>query len=627
MFLKCLLLLFYLGLLDGLRASYPARIRVSSTCTIPTLANGKLKLRQRGRLVRFQCNPQYTLVGSRYASCVNGRWDEPLPVCIRPGCDVMGIDNGMYIEHSAAWVVYFCLPGYSMLGSQVVYCDGSKWNATAPTCVDRNQPTQLSCDFESEDLCGWVQDELHNFDWERKSRKTPSSFLFTGPSWDHTLGSGNDGHYMYIESSSKSENDTARLISPVFSGARAKDGCFSFYYHMYGATCGGLRVYQKPDTMILDNLLMMSEEDKKNYILFERWGNLGDVWLHSVTNLTDYNDSFQIIIEGIRGRSYTSDIAIDDVAILQGENCTLPENPTTPAIPDSCAGRCDGPNSDDSMCGCSTDCFDLHNCCPDFFDLCVFGYDQNPVSKGTTEPPPRTQKLINSTTDATESTTAVITSTTTTPKPTTTTPKPTTTTPKPTTTTPKPTTTKPTTTPRPTTKPTTTTTKPTTTRTKPTTTPKPTTTTMKPTPKPTQKATTIKPTPKTTTKPVVKTTPKTTRVTLTTLSTKTTKLTTITPKTTTDKREIHDEEMRKERKEKTIELKKLIKDERKGPKPGMSGFTVTVITLGVIMSLAGVVWFGLASRTERGRIVLSRLRGRIRNDAEVRFLSANMEED
>ena len=47
------------------------------------------------------------------------------------------------------------------------------------------------CDFESDNICGFVQDNLDDFDWLRTNASTQSSD--TGPEKDHTLGtsSGN----------------------------------------------------------------------------------------------------------------------------------------------------------------------------------------------------------------------------------------------------------------------------------------------------------------------------------------------------------------------------------------------------------------------------------------------------
>jgi hypothetical protein len=45
----------------------------------------------------------------------------------------------------------------------------------------------LSCDFESDDLCGFTFDLSAEFNWIR-SNSTPSPN--TGPSSDHTLGDG-----------------------------------------------------------------------------------------------------------------------------------------------------------------------------------------------------------------------------------------------------------------------------------------------------------------------------------------------------------------------------------------------------------------------------------------------------
>lgn len=50
------------------------------------------------------------------------------------------------------------------------------------------------------------------------------------------------GHYMYIESSyPRKQNDTARLISPVYKATHGEH-CLQFYYNMYGADVGALNV-------------------------------------------------------------------------------------------------------------------------------------------------------------------------------------------------------------------------------------------------------------------------------------------------------------------------------------------------------------------------------------------------
>ena len=54
-------------------------------------------------------------------------------------------------------------------------------------------PTRLFCDFESPDICNYVNDVSGNFNWTRHKGKTDS--FETGPPYDHTTftseGNGN----------------------------------------------------------------------------------------------------------------------------------------------------------------------------------------------------------------------------------------------------------------------------------------------------------------------------------------------------------------------------------------------------------------------------------------------------
>jgi len=54
----------------------------SVRCPMMRLNNGKIRVRARGRIVRFNCLDGFTLVGNKYSTCVRGQWDTPTPVCV-----------------------------------------------------------------------------------------------------------------------------------------------------------------------------------------------------------------------------------------------------------------------------------------------------------------------------------------------------------------------------------------------------------------------------------------------------------------------------------------------------------------------------------------------------------------
>lgn len=298
--------------------------------------------------------------------------------------------------------MFFCEPGYNLIGNAEIYCDGVQWNGTIPYCRDAKALAPTKCDFETTDLCWWEQDPQHDFDWKRHNFETPSLHIGTGPTHDHTLGAGNDGHYLYIEASGRLVNDTARIISPLYNSSLTESGCFSFWYHMYGATIGSLNIYFKP-------------EDTASRLMFTKSGNQGNQWFHDVFELPKTNVSFQLIVEGVRGSSYVSDIAIDDIAILQGDECIVKNESTSVTVGDddqveivnaqqTCRDRCvfsptSPPSSDASShgsfgpesCLCTIDCAERSICCPDYAEYCILGYS-------TAVPDDNTRSSDNSTT-------------------------------------------------------------------------------------------------------------------------------------------------------------------------------------------------------------------------------------
>ncbi|EFN84956.1 MAM domain-containing glycosylphosphatidylinositol anchor protein 1 [Harpegnathos saltator] len=351
-------------------------------CPPVHLKNGKVRIRARGRIMRYDCFEGYLLVGNKYTSCMHGNWDTPVPVCVSTKCTPPPRPPHMFMVSKARGgiLMFFCEPGYSLIGSAEIYCDGRNWNSSVPSCQDSNIPPPTKCDFEDRDLCMWQPDPHHDFDWKRHNFATSSAIISTGPTHDHTLGPGNDGHYLFTEASGQLVNDTARIISPLYNSSLTESGCFSFWYHMYGGiTIGRLNVYFKYET---NNTWLL---------MFNKEGDQGNQWLQGIFNLPKSNVSFQIIIEGVRGLTYISDIAIDDVAILQGDECVVKNNITGVTVGDddqvevvnaqqTCKGKCvysmteavhTTPKYGPESCYCTFDCIERSMCCPDYEEYCT----------------------------------------------------------------------------------------------------------------------------------------------------------------------------------------------------------------------------------------------------------------
>ncbi|XP_069362653.1 uncharacterized protein [Maniola hyperantus] len=204
----------------------------------------------------------------------------------------------------------------------VVYVDILPCTAnTTATTTTVSPPTKdrprgvsdyLRCDFNYGDWCGWTNDPTAIGSWAGGTHRDLKRLVVTMPK----------------QLTSESRNRTARLISPLYSRELERNGCFHFCYQMWSI---GLQVYQKPEKLSLKDLVEYSDEAKKDYILFEIWGDfLIQEWYCKKFALKHFNENFQIIIEGIFMEGDRR-VAIDAVEISQGSECpaTTTAAPTT----------------------------------------------------------------------------------------------------------------------------------------------------------------------------------------------------------------------------------------------------------------------------------------------------------
>ncbi len=176
----------------------------------------------------------------------------------------------------------------------------------------------------------WTQDSGDDFDWTRNANGTLSNQ--TGPS------SANSGsYYMYTEASSN-YNNTSNFESPCFDLTSLTNPKFTFSYHMYGSNMGTLNVDISTDNGLSYPTTLWSQTGGVQTSNNDAW-NTVDIDLSAYAGQT-----VKIRFQGTTGSSYRSDMAIDNVSLInntpspeiniQGNSIDIVDGDTTPTNTD-----------------------------------------------------------------------------------------------------------------------------------------------------------------------------------------------------------------------------------------------------------------------------------------------------
>ncbi|XP_038835383.1 neuropilin-2-like [Salvelinus namaycush] len=165
------------------------------------------------------------------------------------------------------------------------------------------------CDFE-QGLCGWTHDPSASLHWSlHNSSKAPAQ----GPSLDHTLPPIDLNSYLYIEANSKTEQQRARILSPMV-GLDTGPLCLLFSYQLWGEAQGTLRI-------------LLRDAHHEETLLWALRGNQGPVWKEGRTILPRSPKEFQVVMEGFVDHGTKGHIMIDNIHMNSGtplEECTQP---------------------------------------------------------------------------------------------------------------------------------------------------------------------------------------------------------------------------------------------------------------------------------------------------------------
>ena len=159
----------------------------------------------------------------------------------------------------------------------------------------------------------WNRNPAAGYHWGGGTGGTPSGG--TGPSGDHTSGTGN---YVFVEASGGGNNPAnAFLITPEIDLSSVTNPELTFWYHMLGTGMGDLDVEIKPNGGTWTSL-------------FSKSGAQGNAWIEEIISLSTYaNDTVKFRFIGDKASGFggfRGDMAIDDLKIDAAPNCPKPSN-------------------------------------------------------------------------------------------------------------------------------------------------------------------------------------------------------------------------------------------------------------------------------------------------------------
>ena len=154
------------------------------------------------------------------------------------------------------------------------------------------------CDFESNDLCSYVNDPTNTLDWQRIQAGINPSV----PTTDVTYGSTH-GHFMFLQSSTTSGLINSRLITPLYPDTSGS--CIRWYMLLENDAILNVRTY--------------AYGTLNPTILYTIFGTQGKQWKLAQTTVRT-GSPYQVVFEGLLNttENFLDSIAIDDIGIQSG---------------------------------------------------------------------------------------------------------------------------------------------------------------------------------------------------------------------------------------------------------------------------------------------------------------------
>ncbi|GFR70351.1 MAM and LDL-receptor class A domain-containing protein 1-like [Elysia marginata] len=175
---------------------------------------------------------------------------------------------------------------------------------TDGVCKGDGAVSQQNCNFEYP--CSYQNEAGTLQNWDLRVGNTMATS--GGPLVDHTTSTGN-GHYVSVLATNPSRPNTkARYVSAPFL-AGTGDFCLVFWYQLFGADVGVLRLRLQDGT--------------SEAVRWSRTGDQGKSWNKAQVPLKIASDQSKVVFEAQMGTGVSGAIALDDIVVRKSP-CPVP---------------------------------------------------------------------------------------------------------------------------------------------------------------------------------------------------------------------------------------------------------------------------------------------------------------